>query len=204
MKAGWVVALALLIGALSLGWIAWNQREQADEAREVAAALEVERDTLAAELARVDAQLDTMLQVMAEKEAERAQEQAEAEAREVVLSQRADSLTEAMLHHIPDDDVREIVALRVAELNQVHEERLAAKDHLLGLAEETIQALRDQAVLKERVNANLRQSLALAEEQRDAYRRAANPTWLEQVKQSAGLVGGALAIGYGVALLAGG
>lgn len=208
MKWTTVVGWAAVLAAIALAFLAWNQRARAAEAREIAAAIQVERDSLRAQLDIVETVAEEAAQAVQEKEDELGEARLEAEVREASLSARVRDLSDEIMAQIPEEaleeSVRDTIRAIVADLNAVQEQRLAQQARLLTLSEETIERIRGQVVAEQRINQNLRQQVALITEQRNAFRRAAEPNLWERFQKNAGPIAIAGLVGVGIGLAAGG
>jgi len=189
---------ALLAGGILLGLMVWQQHARADGARVEAARLEIERDSVMAEVGRARSRADSAAMVTDSLEALRALERADAERRAWIQAQKADSLEAAITDLLPPDqvdaEVRQAVALAVGELRETYEVRLVAVHDLLRLSDETIETLQHQVLQEQAIQTGLRQALGLMEGERDAWRRAAEPSFFGRLKSNAGILGGVMAV----------
>ena len=193
MKTWLWVAVAIVV--LAMGSMAWNQHIQAVRAEAIVVTLEAERAAALAHVERLEADASNVREQVDSLTAALDVQKVEAEAVIEVLEDRADSLAQAIVGLAAPGPARDTTEALVASLRATHRAEIAEYTSLLALSDETITAIREQVAVEVKINATLREALAVTTQQRDAWRVAANPGLITRIKQDAGLLGTALAVG---------
>jgi len=200
-----ILVVLLLVAVAGLGLTAWQQSVRAAAARAEAAALEAQRDSIMADVGKAVLKADSAQEVLDSLEAVRLREKAVSEAQAMRLQAQADSLQqhigELMPPELVDREVAEAVMGAVQEIRLAHAQEVDQLTGQLMRTENLLAREREQVERKQRINDGLRQSMALAEEEVGFWKDAANPGLLKRLKQDAGLLGTAAALG-GVVVLA--
>lgn len=206
MKKVLIGAALLGIGALIYLYLGQVERVKAAEIE--AARLEVERVALVEEAERIQFQADSVKAVLDSLEVVRTQEKAEAAARALELAARADEMEAAISGLLPpeivDTRVRDQVMLAVAEIRGTYETRLNNQAAILRSTELSLDTALREGRLEREVNENLAVQITLLEEERDAWKVAAQPTFFGRLKSESGLLSGALTLGVLATLALGG
>jgi len=184
-----ILFLVALAAAALLGWDAWKHRQQVAEARAEAAVLVARQDSAKAEAALAQAKADSVTAVLDSLEAVRTREKAAAARRAAALLERADSLEGAIGEMMPPDlvdrEIAEAVMDAVREIRMADDERIANLTNLLASTEASLAESVAASLLKDDVNAHLRESLAISGQQTQVWKSVAQPSLFGRLKRDA-------------------